>query len=444
MGGRIASELMTPRSGATNWSFGLVASKLSFIVNLRYRILSIFFIERLPRKANMSYQAIKEYLCRIALVYKNSNRQKKSQLLDHAGEITDLSRKHLIRVLKKPGEEILRVHGGGRKKTYDPAVLLPHIKKIWFVMERISAKRLKVAIPDIISDYKHPDFTLQMRMALERISASTLDRMLRKIRAESIATKGLSTTSPSRYMKNKIPLNTLDYKVTGPGFFQSDTVAHCGTNAGGKYISSITFTDVHSGWTENRAIASKKGTEVRNMFQDIRSKIPIKIRAINTDSGSEFLNTPVFNFMHSAPNEKPITFTRSRPYKKNDSCYVEQKNFTHVRELFGYERFEHPRLVELMNDIYINYWSPLQNFFIPTFKLKEKIRVGATIKKKYYSPETPYSRLINSPDLTDEQKKKLREIKQQLNAFTLHGCLEEKLAYFFSELKKTKIEREAA
>ncbi len=144
---------------------------------------------------------------------------------------------------------------------------------------------------------------------------------------------------------------------------------------------------------------TKKGTEVRRQINNINQAIPFKLLAMNSDSGSEFLNKPVLQFTQLSN----IKFTRSRPYKKNDNCYIEQKNFTHVRELFGYERFEDPRLVPLMNDIYKNHWSPLQNFFLPTFKLQEKVRVGARIKKKYGTPKTPYQRVIESGVLNHEE-----------------------------------------
>ena len=161
--------------------------------------------------------------------------------------------------------------------------------------------------------------------------------------------------------------------------------------------------------------------------------------AVNVDNGSEFLNTPVVNFMRRENGKKPITFTRSRAYKKNDNCYVEQKNFTHVRELFGYERMEDPRLVELMNEIYKNCWNPLLNFFIPSFKLKEKIRIGARIVKKYDTPQTPYDRLMKSSHLSDERKERLKQAKAKLNPFDLKKDLEARLKIFFEELRKSKI-----
>jgi hypothetical protein len=189
--------------------------------------------------------------------------------------------------------------------------------------------------------------------------------------------------------------NTLDSKITKSGYTQTDTCAHCGDAILGAYAHSLRVTDIFSAWTVNRALFTKHGTRV--------------------------------------------AFTRSRPYKKNDNCFVEQKTFTHVRELFDYERFEDPKLVELMNDIYINYWNPLQNFFIPNYKLKEKIRVGSKVIKKYDVPQTPYSRLLNFGNLTAREVEDLREQKAKLNPFTLKRGLEEKLKEFFEHVRKTKI-----
>lgn len=162
--------------------------------------------------------------------------------------------------------------------------------------------------------------------------------------------------------------------------------------------------------------------------------------AINVDSGSEFLNWEMINFTRS----KKIAFTRSRPYKKNDNCWVEQKNYTHVRELFGYDRITEEYLVALMNEIYKNYWNPLQNYFLPTFKLKEKIRIGSRIQKKYDKPKTPYQRLMDCSHLTEEQKGRLKQRKKELDPFKLERGLEANLKTFFTLLKQSKIKAIAA
>lgn len=271
------------------------------------------------------------------------------------------------------------------------------------------------------------------------MSASTINRYLREIRQSEEVIKGLSTTCPARHMKNKVPINTLDSKIKKPGYTQTDTVAHCGDSAKGPFISSLTVTDIYTTWTENRAIFTKRGAEVKKQFSEIEKALPFRLIAINSDSGSEFLNKNMLQFTKYGSR---IQFTRSRPYKKNDNCYVEQKNFTHVRELFGYERLEDAELVPLMNDIY-KIWNDYQNFFMPTFKLKEKIRIGSRVKKKYDSPKTPYQRLLNSDVLTEQEQTQLRDKKLNLNPFELKKNLEMKLQEFFELVRKKNIRKVA-
>ena len=184
-------------------------------------------------------------------------------------------------------------------------------------MEKISPRRMKSAIPDWLPTYK--ECPAHLKAQLTKMSSTTLNRYLRELRQATTPLKGLSTTSPARHMKNKIPINTLDSKVKKPGYTQSDTVAHCGANAQGPFISSLTVTDIYTTWTECRAMFTKKGSEVRKQLNSIKRELPFQLLGMNSDSGSEFLNKEVHQFtVHSN-----IHFTRSRPYKKNDNCYVE-------------------------------------------------------------------------------------------------------------------------
>lgn len=386
----------------------------------------------------MSNQAITQYLLAIVCKYQNATKAEKTKILNHAQDATNLERKYLIKKLNSKSEEIERKGGSGRPFKYSKTELLPYIKYLWEQMEKIAAPRMKAALPDWFNFYT--DCPGHLRLQLLNMSASTLDRYLAEIRSTLKTTKGLSTTCPARYMKNKVPINTLDSKITKPGFTQTDTVAHCGNSSLGPFISSLTVTDIQSAWTENRAMFTKKGVEVIKNFKDVERSLPFKLLAINSDSGSEFLNKEMLKFTNHGHR---VIFTRSRPYKKNDNCYVEQKNYTHVRELFGYERFDEELLVDLMNDIYTNYWNPLQNYFLPTFKLKEKVRIGARIKKTYDKPKTPYTRLIESPHLSNKEKKDLRERKLKLNPFELKRNLELKLKEFFEIVRKKDIRKAA-
>jgi hypothetical protein len=214
---------------------------------------------------------------------------------------------------------------------------------------------------------------------------------------------------------------------------QADTVAHCGTSAAGPFISSLTLTDLATGWTENRALPNKTGLQVKKAFTCIQQGLPFELTHINVDSGTEFINSVMIQWTRR-PNQKPISFSRSRPYRKNDNCFVEQRNFTHVRELFGYDRFEDPSLVALMNEIYSDYWNPLHNLFMGSQRLLSKERVGSKIKKKHDAPKTPCQRVLDSPHVSDQEKTRLREKKAQYNPFELAAGLERKLQEFRARL----------
>jgi len=411
----------------------MIDSLVGSLIHHRIRLKRLFLKLTQQRNVVMSNQAITEYLFRILSKYQNGAKVEKSRLLNHAQEVTGLSRKHLIRRLSRPPDEVGRRRGSGRPQRYDKKELLPHIVHIWKHAEQVKGERLKVAVTEWLDYY--PECPQFYKMQLRAMSASTLNRYLKEYLIVSDVKKGIASTSPARHMKNKVPISTLDSRIKEPGYVQADTVAHCGNTLLGSFISSLTVTDIFTAWTENRATYTKRADQIVGAFKSVEKTLPFSLKSLNTDSGSEFLNKPLLKFTNFGQR---IKFTRSRPYKKNDNCYVEQKNFTHVRELFGYERLDEEYLVELMNDIYINYWNPLQNFFIPTYKLKEKIRIGGKIKKKYFKPMTPFKRLMLSNNLTEREKQELLDRKNQLNPFGLKQGLEEKLKEFFECVKKTK------
>ena len=330
------------------------------------------------RSMRESVVNITAYLNAISKLYQESFKEKKGELLQHAELVTQRSRKQLIKRLSqiKSNDGSPPLKRPGKPSTYSKNEILPHIQYLWGQMENISSERMKAALPDWLPKYK--SCPPHLKFQLEKMSASTLKRYLKGVRLSMTPSKGLSTTYPARYMQNKVPINTLDSKVKRPGYVQVDTVAHCGNSSQGPFVSSLTITDIHTTWTECRAMLTKKGPEVRRQANSISRSIPFKLLSMNSDSGSEFLNKEILPFTHLSG----ILFTRSRPYKKNDNCYVEQKNFTHVRELFGYERFDSPRQVNLMNEIYKNYWNPLQIFFSPPLNSKKKYEWGLRLKRK--------------------------------------------------------------
>lgn len=386
----------------------------------------------------MTDQTVKEILLSLKEDYQKSSKTSKTITLNHLTSITKRDRKHLIKALSRLPKNLKEVKRSGRPGIYSKKDLLPHVSFLWIQMERASAKRMKEGLKDWLPFYK--ECPAHLRLQLLKMSSSTLARYISEIRESLETRRGISTTAPARYMKNKVPINTLDSTVNRPGYTQTDTVAHCGNSALGPFISSLTVTDLNSTWTENRSLFTKRGRKVRDCFAEIERSLPFKLLAINADSGSEFINKAMLEFTHFGTR---VQYTRSRPYKKNDNCYVEQKNFTHVRELFGYERFDEEILVALMNEIYTEYWNPLQNFFLPSMKLKEKVRIGGVIHKKYDTPQTAYTRLITSPHLTVIEKQDLIDRKAKLNPFELKKGLEKKLEEFF-ELQRQLTIRKAS
>lgn len=383
----------------------------------------------------MSHSAKIEYLKTIYIRYKNSNKLKKTAILDEFCAVSGLSRKHAIRMLKTGLAS--RVKRSGPKFKYDEASVLPALKTIWIGMGEVNAKKVQAGIKLWLLDIHESDypelFTEDVRDLLLKISASTIERFLKKIRDKRM--KGLSATKPNKYFYNRIPIQAKDWNVVNPGKVQADTVAHCGDGLLGAYAYSLTVTDIFSGWTENRAIWTKGTEGVLIQMESVEKTLPFEIEVFKSDSGTEFMSFRMERYFLS--REKPIKMVRSRPYKKDDNCYVEQKNFTHVRELFGYDRIPEQYLVELMNEIYIHYWNPLQNFFIPSTKLIRKTRVGSRIKKEFEPYKTPFQRVIDSGSLTEEQKNKLIQSKQSLSPFKLRKGLDEKLRLFFELLRRS-------
>jgi len=263
---------------------------------------------------------------------------------------------------------------------------------------------------------------------------ATIDRLLKPVRVAH-GRKGLSGTRPGSLLKNQIPIRTHFWDVSQPGFMEADTVAHCGNSLAGDFVWSLTMTDILTTWTENRATWSKGAQGVLVQIQDIETRLPFALLGFDRDNGSEFLNYHLVRYFTDHPSV--TSFTRSRPYKKNDNAHVEQKNWSHVRQLSGYDRFDEPSLVDIMNDLYANEWSLYQNHFCPSMKLREKQRINSKYYKKYDPPQTPYHRALASDWVTDKAKQRLEAIHQSLNPFILKRTIEKKLRVIFQQVKVT-------
>ena len=370
-----------------------------------------------------------EHIKRLRDRYRGSDKRKKTMLLTEFCLTWNLERKHAIKLLNG-------LRGGmkkkaGRKVYYD-ARLVRHVTVLWDSMERICPKRMKAAVPIWLPFYRDPEFDPNLKFQILKMSASTLERFLNRGRK---VIKGLSLTRRAKFFRYKIPLVNTNEKIINAGHMAADTVAHCGDDISGSFVWSLTATDRLTGWTENRALVNKKAKSVRNAMNSIERNLPFSMKSIQTDCGSEFLNYVMMKYFQHRP--APVIMSRSRPYQKNDKALAEQKNFTHVRECFGYERIN-PELAALMNEIYRDYWNPLHNFFLPQMQLISKERIGSRIKKKHDFPRTPHERLKLAPNVSEERKAKLEIRMKSLNPFVLKQGLEQKLDLFFRLLKQSK------
>ena len=384
----------------------------------------------------MVLRSKQDYLATIRTRYQHAGKKAKSLILDEFCATCGYNRKYAIRMLSKsrPTESRRGGKRPGPKAVYRDAMLLEALKRFWFASDQMCSKKLKAALPLWLPFYDTEFEPLEQatREKLLEVSSATIDRLLKPHRA--LHKKGRCTTRPGTLLKNQIPVKTEHWDVSLPGFFEADTVAHCGNSMAGDFVHSLTFTDILTGWTENRAVWGKGSQGVLREIEDIERNIVFPILGFDCDNGSEFLNHHLVRYFTDRPRN-PVMFTRSRPFQKNDNAFVEQKNWTHVRQLLGYDRFDKPELVGLINDLYKNEWSLFNNYFCPTLKLKEKTKINSRYVKSYEPPQTPCQRLLASEHIHPVAKNNLQEVYNALNPFTLKSRIEEKLKVVFTTLR---------
>ena len=276
----------------------------------------------------MTNEAKQLYLERVKLRYKKSTKKEKTRILDEFHQSYGCSRHHAKRILGRRGSS--RLSHRGRKAKYDKQII-PHLVRLWRVMGRMCSVRLKAALPLWLSYDESVGLTDDFKAQLISLSPSTIDRYLRPYRDRW--KRGLSGTEPSAIMKSMIPVELIK-KVKEPGFMEADTVMHCGNSMRGEFAVSLTMTDIHSTWTENRACWGKDSKDILQKIKEIRGSLPFTLKGFASDNGSEFLSKILVQYFRDK-KYGTVKFTRSRPYRKNDAAHVEQKNHTHVRQLFS-------------------------------------------------------------------------------------------------------------
>ena len=386
--------------------------------------------------------------------YIKETKKGKTTILDEFIALTGYNRTYAARILslaagkvigysRSCGKRIKYVIGKDKKtkrkanKIYGYDVFLA-LKKIWTIFDFICSRRLAPFMAEAIKKLtKHKEIELSPEVAkkLLAISASTIDRLLKPEKDRFRLGKGRSGTKPGSLLKKAIPIRTFaDWDETKPGFVEADLVGHDGGNGSGDFAQSLNFIDIATSWDETVACKNKAQVNVFEAIKTASERFPFEIAGIDSDNGSEFINAIMLRYC----TENEITFTRSRPYKKNDSCYVEQKNFSVVRRAVGYLRYDTEEELSILNELYV-YLDYYTNYFQPVTKLKSKTRTGSKVTKKYDEAKTPYRRVLESKYINDKIKTKLEKQYDILNPADLKRMisrLQDKLLKLNS-LKKT-------
>lgn len=370
----------------------------------------------------MSHLSKREYLAAIWGRYQRVGRRYRSRILDEFCAVCGYARKYAIRLLRRPLSG--RRRRAGPKVRYGAAVVKV-LKEIWKYSEWMCSKRLKPALALWLPYYeqRHGELPVEVRRLVLRVSCATIDRLLRPTRRRC-AGRGRSGTRPALKLKLKVPIRRGTHRCDRPGLVEMDTVPHCGDHLSGDFVWTLTATDLCSQWTENRAVWNKGATDILRQVQDIEAHVPFVLWGIDVDSGAEFLNHHLYRYCHQ--HQPRLELTRSRPAYKNDQAHVEQKNFTHVRQLLGYHRIDQPQLVSPLNTLYQS-WNLFLNFFCPTLQLLSRKRVGTKVVRKYAKAKTPYQRLMASSQLPAQTKAQLQARLATLDPFTLKDQVERQL-----------------
>ena len=347
----------------------------------------------------------------------------KEVILDEFVQATGYNRCYAAYLLRNHGKKVrvgtVIIVGDATKrlkresrKIYDHAVL-DALKQIWMIMDCICGKRLVGIIKELIPILElHGEIVLlsETRGKLLKISAATIDRLLAEEKNRLVG-RGRSRTKPGTLLKSQIPIRTFsEWSEARPGFVEIDLVAHDGGSSSGEYAQTLDVTDVCTGWTEARAVRNKAQVWVFEALVQIRKQLPFELLGIDSDNGSEFINAHLVRYCE----ENHITFTRTRSYRKNDNCFVEQKNYSVVRRAVGYSRHDSQEELKVLNELY-EYLGLYTNFFQPVMKLVSKERIGAKVRKTYDKPRTPYQRVLESGQVTTATKKQLTKTYRGLN-----------------------------
>lgn len=386
----------------------------------------------------------------MAAQYRRGSKKQKGQLLDQLVEAMGYSRVYAARLLRNYGRRVEVAPGivaeatgrariKPRETQYGPDVLKALVK-VWKVMDYVCGKRLAPALPEVLPrlvQFGELRVSPETIGKLLQISPASIDRLLKPNR-EKLSLKNRGGTKPGTLLKSQIPVRTFaDWNENQPGFLEVDLVGHGGGSAYGEFCQTLNVTDVATGWTEQRAVQTKAQRYVFEALERLRDSLPFAILGLDSDNGGEFINHHLYDYC----SQQRITFTRSRSNRKNDSCFIEQKNWSVVRRYAGYGRFESLDALNCLNELY-GVVRDYVNFFLPSMKLREKTRDGARVTRRYDQAATPYQRVLASPDVAPEIKRKLTRYYRQLNPAALHRKIQSIQKQLLSLTARRSIELE--
>jgi len=359
--------------------------------------------------------------------FRAKSKKEKSQILDEYCRNTEQSRKHVIRKIRKA--DLRPRQRKKRKETYDGQVKAA-LARIWEIFDHPCGRRLKPLLEVEVARLRELgeiEISEEVALKLKMISPATIDRKLKHQREFLHLLRVKGGPKPGYLLKQKIPIRLTQWDTGKVGYVEMDMVVHCGSSALGEYVNTLSVTEISSGWWEGEAIMGRSQDYSFWALKEIRKRTPFNWKGIDSDNGSESINQILYKYCQRGKLE----FTRSRENKKNDNAYIEQKNWTHVRKVFGYLRYDTPEELAIINDLYHNELRLYKNFFQPVMKLASKERVGGKIKRKYEASKTPYQRLMESDQIPDEVKEELKGIYFSLNPAQLKRSIDNKLARLY-------------
>ena len=376
----------------------------------------------------MTRASIREYTEAVRWRYLQAPKKEKGKILDEFTKVTGYHRKAVIRLLHRQNQSGVKKKRG-RPRQYS-ATVVGALRVAWEATDRLCSKRLKPFLPELVKVLRrHGDTTMsaEVEAQLCQMSPSTIDRLLRPWRRLG-GRRPFSTTKPGSLLKSAIPIRTFaDWQDDRPGFIEVDLVPHCGESSQGFYLTTLSAVDVASGWSECVGVWGKGQERVGGAVHRVRQRLPFPLLGLDSDNGSEFINQHLYNYCQRSG----ITFTRSRSYKKNDSCHVEQKNWSVVRRLVGYDRYNSRPALEALNRVY-DLLRLYVNFFQPVMKLVSKTRHGAKVHKVYDTARTPYQRLLEAGVLSQAKQHELAATYNYLNPVLLLKQINENLEHLWN------------